>query len=558
MKMVVKQLAAGFLVLLLSVSVAFAQTPPPPPPGNPPPPPPDAGQPMFSQQELDQMLAPIALYPDALLSQILMAATYPLEVVQAGRWSRANPNLKGDRAVNAVAQTHWDPSVKSLVAFPQIIQMMDEKLDWTERLGDAFLSQHPQLMDTVQNLRQRAYAAGNLRSTDQIYVEPQGQTIVVAPANPEVIYVPYYDPMVIYGPWWWPAYPPVYWRPWPGYYVRPGITLGFFFGVGVPVSAHFFFGAFDWHARHVNVVQVNNYYFNYNAYVERKRTIYHVVNVTNNRVAWGHDPAHRRGVPYRNAALRQQFSRVSVAPEARRDFRGYAPASPQVSSQPQASPQGHSVQGARPDVSRDSRSRPQVEEQHGSTRTIVGGAGAKPDTGAAPARPSAPPPAVSRLESRTVPARPSAPPPAVNRLEARTAPGRPSAPSPAVSRLESRTVPARPSAPPPAVNRLEARTAPGRPSAPSPAAGRLETRTAPRPAAPTVQPQPNVFEGVGHGAQVRDYSARGRESSHAAAPRPSAPAARSPGNVPAAQPSGKAPAPRPERSSGGGGERNRR
>src|SRR5713101_7584232 len=239
-------------------------------------------RPTFMQQELDQMLAPIALYPDALLSQSLMAATYPLEVVEAARWSRANPNLKGDRAVNAVAQTHWDPSVKSLVAFPQIIQMMDEKLDWTERLGDAFLSQQPQLMDTVQNLRQRAYAAGNLRSTDQIYVEPQGQTIVVAPANPEVIYVPYYDPMVVYGPWWWPAYPPVYWRPWPGYYVRPGITVGFFFGVGVLVSAHFFFGECDWHARHVNVVQVNNYYFNYNTYVIRERTIYHVVNVTNN------------------------------------------------------------------------------------------------------------------------------------------------------------------------------------------------------------------------------------------------------------------------------------
>jgi uncharacterized protein DUF3300 len=487
MKMVVKQLAARFLVLLLSVSVAFAQTPPPPP-GNPPPPPPDAGQPLFSQQELDQMLAPIALYPDALLSQILMAATYPLEVVEAARWSRANPNLRGDRAVNAVAQTHWDPSVKSLVAFPQIIQMMDEKLDWTERLGDAFLSQQPQLMDTVQNLRQRAYAAGNLRSTDRIYVEPQGQTIVVAAANPEVIYVPYYDPMVVYGPWWWPAYPPVYWRPWPGYYVRPGITVGFLFGVGVPVSAHFFFGAFDWHARHANVVQVNNYYFNYNTYVERERTIYHVVNVTNNRVAWGHDPDHRRGVPYRNAALRQQFSHVSVAPEARRDFRGYAPASPQVSPQPHVSPQpqtsaqGQSVQGARPDVGRDSRSRPQVEEQRGSPQTIVGSTGAKPGASAASSRPSAPPPTVSRLETRTVP----------------------------------------------------------------------------RPAAPTVQPKPTVFEDVGRGAEVRNYSVRGRESYQATALKPSVPAARPSGNVPAAQPSGNAPAPQPAGNSGGGGERNRR
>ena len=537
MKMVIKQLAARFSVLLLSVSVAFAQTPPPPPPGNPPPPPPEAGQPMFSQQELDQMLAPIALYPDTLLSQILMAATYPLEVVEAARWSRANPNLRGDRAVNAVAQTHWDPSVKSLVAFPQIIQMMDEKLDWTERLGDAFLSQQPQLMDTVQNLRQRAYAAGNLRSTDQIYVEPQGQTIVVAAASPEVIYVPYYDPTVIYGPWWWPAYPPVYWRPWPGYYVRPGITAGFFFGFGVPVSAHFFFGECDWHARHVNVVQVNNYYFNYNTYVTRERTIYHDVNVTNNRVAWGHDPDHRRGVPYRNAALRQQFSRVSEAPEARRDFRGYAPASPQVSSQPQASAPGHSVQGARPDVSRDSHNRP--EEQRGSPRTIVGNIGAKPETGTAPNRPSAPPPAVSRLEPGSV-------------QGARPDVGRDSRNRPDEQHASPRTIVGSTGAKP------GTSTAPSRPSAPPPAVSRLEPRIVSRPAAPTVQPQPNVFEGVDHGAEVRNYSARGRESYQATASKPNVPAARSSGNVPAAQPSGNAPTPQPADDSRGGGGRNRR
>jgi hypothetical protein len=454
MKMVVKQLAPQFLALLLSASVVFAQTPPPPP-GNPPPPPPDAAQSVFSQQELDQMLAPIALYPDALLSQILMAATYPLEVVQAARWSRANTSLRGEQAVNAVAQNNWDPSIKSLVAFPQIIQMMDEKLDWTERLGDVFLSQETQVMDTIQNLRQRAYAAGNLKSSDQIYVEPQEQNIAVAPANPEVIYVPYYDPTMIYGPWWWPAYPPVYWGPWPGYYIGPVIMAGLFYGFGVSVSPHFFFGAFDWHARRVNVAQVNNYYFNYNAYVNRQRTIYHAVNVTNTGVAWGHDPAHRRGVPYRSLPLRQQFSHVSVAPETRRDFRGYAP------PLPQAPVQGPNVQGARPEVGRDSRSRP--EEQPGNTRTIVGSTIPKPATSTAPARPSVTPPSVGRLEQRGVPA---------------------------------------------------------------------------RPAAPTVQPQPNAFEDIDHGAQVRNYSARGRQSFYPVAPRPSAPAVRPSGNAPAPQPSG--------------------
>src|SRR6266508_6632809 len=138
------------LVLLLSVSVAFPQQIMPAPQENAPTP-----SRTFTRQELDQMLAPIALYPDALLSQILMASTYPLEVVEAARWSKANPNLKGEQAVHAVTQNSWDPSVKSLVAFPQILQMMDEHLNWTERLGDAFLAQQAQVMDTVQNLRKK-------------------------------------------------------------------------------------------------------------------------------------------------------------------------------------------------------------------------------------------------------------------------------------------------------------------------------------------------------------------------------------------------------------------
>src|SRR6185369_13968960 len=120
-------------------------------------------------EQLDQMLAPIALYPDSLLSQILMASTYPLEIVEATRWSKANPNLNGDDAVKAAEQNGWDPSVTSLVAFPQILTMMDERLSWTERLGDGFLAQQAQMMDTVQALRQKAYAAGNLKSTEQAH-----------------------------------------------------------------------------------------------------------------------------------------------------------------------------------------------------------------------------------------------------------------------------------------------------------------------------------------------------------------------------------------------------
>src|SRR5258708_39340401 len=164
------------LALLLCVSVAFAQTtelgPVQPAPAQTAP-----AQPGFTQQELDQMLAPIALYPDSLLSQILMASTYPLEVVEAARWSRANPGLTGQQAVGAVGDRDWDASVKSLAAFPQVLAMMDQQLEWTARLGDVFIAQEPQVMETVQSLRQKAYAAGNLRSTEQAYVVQQGEAL---------------------------------------------------------------------------------------------------------------------------------------------------------------------------------------------------------------------------------------------------------------------------------------------------------------------------------------------------------------------------------------------
>jgi len=134
---------------------------------------------LFTQQELDQMLAPVALYPDSLLSQILMASTYPLEIVEAARWVKAHSTLQGDQAVKATDQYNWEPSVKSLVAFPNVLAMMDEKLDWTERLGDAFLSQQPDVMDTVQNLRQRASTNGTLQSTDQVRIDQEGQNISI-------------------------------------------------------------------------------------------------------------------------------------------------------------------------------------------------------------------------------------------------------------------------------------------------------------------------------------------------------------------------------------------
>lgn len=297
---------------------------------------PEDDQPAFSQQELDQMLAPIALYPDPLLSQILMASTYPLEVVEAARWSRASPGLMGDNAVRAAQQQDWDPSVKSLVAFPLILQRMDEKLEWTERLGNAFLSQETQVTATVQNLRHKAYDAGNLSSNEQLKVETQGQTIVVLPANPEIVYVPYYDPVVVYGSWWWPDYPPIYWAPWPGYYYGPRYAPGFAWGFGITLSAGFFFGGFDWPHHRVQVVYVNNYYYHGPRRHDRPGRAY----VITPPGVWQHDPDHRRGVPYREQSLRQQYGRENAAPALPHDYRGLQ----------QPSSGDHGASGSTPDT----------------------------------------------------------------------------------------------------------------------------------------------------------------------------------------------------------------
>jgi Protein of unknown function (DUF3300) len=261
----------------------------------------------YSQAELDQMLAPIALYPDPLLSQVLMAATYPLEIVEAARWSRARPGLQGDEAVRGAQDQDWDPSVKSLLAFPKLLARMDEQLDWTKRLGDAFLEQEPHVMETVQQLRRKARAAGELAGDERQRVVDDGGSIAIEPANPQVVYVPYYDPLVVYGSWWWPGYPPVAWAPWPGYVVyRPG----FWWGVGVGLSAGFFFGNVSWTQRHVTVVRVTPYYLR--PPVVRRTVVVHRPIVVGN---WRHDSS-RRVVVRRATEAPQRV--VPAAPVERR------------------------------------------------------------------------------------------------------------------------------------------------------------------------------------------------------------------------------------------------
>jgi len=189
---------------------------------------------VYNQAELDALVAPVALYPDAVLSNILVASTYPDDVRQAAEWSRANAQLAGEDAVRAAEPMPWHPSVKALVAYPDLLARMYDSPQWVADLGAAFREYEPYVMDTVQALRHRAQLNGSLQSNDQYIVQQQGQDIAVYPAQPQVVYVPYYDPYVVYGTWWWPAYRPVFWRPW---YPRPAVF----------VSTAFVSRSVDWH-----------------------------------------------------------------------------------------------------------------------------------------------------------------------------------------------------------------------------------------------------------------------------------------------------------------------
>lgn len=203
---------------------------------------------VYSPGELEQLAAPIALYPDPLLAQVLMASAYPLEIVQAARFVRANPTLKDGWLNEALRAQDWDDSVKALAQFPQILDMMDGQLEWTQRLGDVFLAQRAALMDAVQSLRARALAQGLLISSPQQIVRVQAPVIYIEPARPQVIYVPVYNPLIVYGPWPYPARQPYYYRPvgWPA---GKGV---YSFGGGIVVASGLW-GAFDWHRRAVFV-----------------------------------------------------------------------------------------------------------------------------------------------------------------------------------------------------------------------------------------------------------------------------------------------------------------
>jgi len=271
----------------------------------------------LKKDQLAQLVAPIALYPDTLLSQILMASTYPLEIVQADRWLKQNKSLKGDALAKALESQSWDPSVKSLVNFPTVLAAMSEKLDQTTKLGDAFLGQQKELMEVVQELRKQAYAAGNLKTTKEQKVIVEKETIIIEPASTQVVYVPAYSPTVVYGVWAYPAYPPYYYYPppppaYPAYHFAAGVAVGVAWGYA--------WGHADWHGGSVN------YNVNQNINVNRNidRSKYQNRVNPNNKGNWQHDPSHRKGVAYRDNATAQKYNRASTSDvaKARDSYRG--------------------------------------------------------------------------------------------------------------------------------------------------------------------------------------------------------------------------------------------
>jgi len=304
--------ALALILLIAFAPVANAQTQPAPAPASAP-----AQDQLLQPGEIDALLSPIALYPDALMAQVLMAATYPLEVIQASRWLKENKGLKDDALRAALDKQGWDESVKSLAATPSVLDMMADKLDWTQKLGDAMLAQQNDVMDGVQRLRAKAEANNKLQSTPQQKVSKRSeggkQVIMIEPTNPETMYVPYYDPAVVYGAWSYPAYPPYYWGAsyWP--YGGAVLGAGLAFGAGYAVGrwAGWAGGGGYW-GGNANINWNNN-------------------NININRPGaggggtWNHRPEHRQGVRYNNKGVADRMGRGNQnrgGAGNRADFRG--------------------------------------------------------------------------------------------------------------------------------------------------------------------------------------------------------------------------------------------
>ncbi len=257
-------------------------------------------------EQLDSLVAPIALYPDPLLSQVLVASTYPLEIVQLQQWLEKNKNLKDKSLADAVKKQDWDASIQALAPLPDVAKYLAENIKWTTDLGNAFLAQQDDVMDAVQRMRKKANDGGNLKSTEQQKVETKvvesKQVIVIQQASPEIVYVPSYNPTVVYGPPVYP-YPPVTYPP-AGYYAA-GMAISF--GVGIMMGAAFSGGGWGWGcgwSGHNDIYINNNNNFVRNSNVNMNRST-NVANRSGN--TWQHDPQHRGGTPYSNRQVANQY-----------------------------------------------------------------------------------------------------------------------------------------------------------------------------------------------------------------------------------------------------------
>jgi hypothetical protein len=293
-----RNLLVPLLIAVLGGATLLAQDAPPQAP------PPDQ---TLTPDQLDDLVAPIALYPDPLLSQVLVASTYPLEVVQAYQWLQRNPGVTGPALTQAVQQQNWDPSIQALVIVPDVIKRLNDDINWTTNLGNAFLAQQQDVMNAVQRMRQQAQQAGKLASTPQENVVTEnhdGQPYIdIEPADPDIIYVPAYDPVWIWGaPRWYP-YPHWMWPPRSvvvgglGFGFYGGINFGFYFGAGWSG-----WGGWGWHPVWWNHTVIVN-----NTFIHRYN--FNTVNIrdVHGTAVWTHDVDHRHGVPYANARVQQQF-----------------------------------------------------------------------------------------------------------------------------------------------------------------------------------------------------------------------------------------------------------
>jgi hypothetical protein len=294
------RLLLAFAIVVATAVSAVAQQPA----ATSPPMSSQSDQTLLKPEQLEALVAPIALYPDELLANMVAAATYPLEVVEADRWIKEKKNLKGDTLKAEVDKKGWDDSVKALTATPSVLDMMSDKLDWTKSLGDAMLAQQADLMDAIQRLREKAKANNKLVSNKQQKVtvkQQEGkQVIVIEPNDPNTMYVPYYEPATVYGAWPYEEYPPYYFG-YPSYIGAGVVAAGIAFGTAWAIGrwGNYWGGGCNWGNR--------------NVYVNHRTTS-----------VWNHNPAHRQGVRYNNVNVQQRFgnNNIRAGADNRMDFRG--------------------------------------------------------------------------------------------------------------------------------------------------------------------------------------------------------------------------------------------